>query len=201
MFLDVSSAIQLFCASECRYHFPCFFFSTFRTHLRLQLQYVADADYREPDLPRPVAYDNASGEVSYPPGFREQTRLVRLSDKQLVPRTPDFQCPETECFIPRSFVDDDFCDCPLSCADETYHTCDSCGVDLPAFSAESDACRYWKPCKRFTSLGTVAVGNDWWDSSRDDRTWYASETKNYWVIMDHYEWAVHCNLWMCGLLT
>ena len=113
---------------------------------------IADtADASGAQGPRPVAYDNSSGELSLPEGFREQMELIRLSNKQVVPRTPDFQCPETECYIPNAFVNDDFCDCPMSCADEAFHACDSCGVDLPPFSQETDACHCWKTCESFTS--------------------------------------------------
>ena len=39
---------------------------------------------------------------------------------------PRFFCPDSACEIDGLFVDDNRCDCPFSCADETNWTCDNC---------------------------------------------------------------------------
>lgn len=39
---------------------------------------------------------------------------------------PRFSCPDSACEIDGLFVDDNRCDCPFTCADETNWTCDNC---------------------------------------------------------------------------
>ena len=44
-------------------------------------------------------------------------------------------------------MDDDFCDCPLTCADEAAHSCASCGLQFMALEAGGASCpraRGWK---------------------------------------------------------
>eukprot|EP00435_Cladocopium_sp_Y103_P057671 s616_g19.t5 len=49
------------------------------------------------------------------PNIEPIISLTRLFNKQITPFVPEFQCPDTEF----AFVGDDFCDCPVTCADET----------------------------------------------------------------------------------
>eukprot|EP00435_Cladocopium_sp_Y103_P054545 s1099_g17.t1 len=83
------------------------------------------------------AYDKANGFVNLYPSFSAFPKLIRLANKQVVPRTQDFQCPNSSCWIPRGFVNDDYCDCPGSCADEEFHSCDECGVGLTSSTSLS----------------------------------------------------------------
>ena len=84
-----------------------------------------------------LAYDKATGSVNLFPEIRAVFKPTRLANKQVVPRTPDFQCPNTSCWIPRGYLNDDYCDCPGSCADEEFHSCEECGVGLTSFSSFS----------------------------------------------------------------
>ena len=90
-----------------------------------------------------LAYDKATGSLALYPEVLALSKPTRLANKQVVPRTPDFQCPNTSCWIPRGYLNDDYCDCPGSCADEEFHSCEECGVGLTSFSSFSvspDAC-------------------------------------------------------------
>ena len=90
-----------------------------------------------------LAYDTAKGSLNLAPQLVAFTKPIRLANKQVIPRTPDFQCPNTSCWIPRGYLNDDYCDCPGSCADEEFHSCEECGLGLTAvssFSASLDVC-------------------------------------------------------------
>ena len=90
-----------------------------------------------------IAYDLAEGSVALPPQVLVASKVARLANKQIVPITSEFQCPNSDCSIPRAFLNDDYCDCP-DCADEEFHSCEDCGVDLainrPSFSDAPTAC-------------------------------------------------------------
>ena len=79
-----------------------------------------------------LAYDRSTGFVNLLPQATALIPPIRLANKQIVPRTPEFQCPNSTCWIPRAFLNDDFCDCP-GCEDEEFHRCEDCGVGLPSF--------------------------------------------------------------------
>ncbi|CAL1156287.1 unnamed protein product [Cladocopium goreaui] len=77
-----------------------------------------------------LAYDRSTGFVNLLPQIAPLIPSIRLANKQVVPRTPEFQCPNSTCWIPRAFLNDDYCDCP-GCEDEEFHRCEDCGVGLP----------------------------------------------------------------------
>ena len=64
----------------------------------------------------------------------------RLFNKQVTPMLQEFQCPDTDCMIPNAFVNDDFCDCPGTCADEDNHTCETCDPSTSGLNTEGSAC-------------------------------------------------------------
>ena len=59
-----------------------------------------------------LAYDRSTGFVNLLPQIAPLIPSIRLANKQVVPRTPEFQCPNSTCWIPRAFLNDDYCDCP-----------------------------------------------------------------------------------------
>ena len=86
-----------------------------------------------------LAYDRSTGFLNIPPEALPLIPPIRLANKQVVPRTPEFQCPNTTCWIPRAFLNDDYCDCP-QCEDEEFHSCEDCGLGLTSFAGNSDVC-------------------------------------------------------------
>lgn len=62
-----------------------------------------------------------------PQGLEDLALTNRLYNKQITIFKEEYQCPDSDCWIPNAFLNDDFCDCPGSCADESNHDCDTCG--------------------------------------------------------------------------
>lgn len=71
---------------------------------------------------------------------------VRLFNKYITPQAhlgevacTDMDGKDTDCKIPKAFLNDDFCDCPETCSDEKYHTCDTCKTPpAPGFTFDVD---------------------------------------------------------------
>eukprot|EP00435_Cladocopium_sp_Y103_P000801 s3875_g1.t1 len=86
-----------------------------------------------------LGYDRSTGFLNLPPELVAILPSIRLANKQVVPRTPEFQCPNSTCWIPKAFLNDDYCDCP-TCEDEEFHGCEDCGVGLLSFAENPDVC-------------------------------------------------------------
>ena len=108
----------------------------------------------------PLLAMNVTGFIPLPSVLVSLFSTVRLFNKQITLFQPDFQCPGTDCWIPNAFLNDDFCDCPETCADEDSHTCDSCfASDGNLTNAQSVGCpevcgSLTSALNAFTCLGT-----------------------------------------------
>ena len=80
------------------------------------------------------------GLFPFPDVLQSVLSQFRLFNKQITVFIPEFQCPNSTCMIPNAFVNDDFCDCPGTCADEFFHECETCAATSIGFSGQGVGC-------------------------------------------------------------